>query len=39
MDYIDFIDYYKNSSEKIKLSTHDIIKFKDYKKSYFLLNN
>jgi hypothetical protein len=39
MDYISFIEYYKSSENKIKLSMNDIIKFKDHKKSNFLLNN
>lgn len=39
MNYIEFINYYKTSTEKIKLSVNDIIKFADYNKRQFILNN
>ena len=39
MDYIEFINYYRNSCDKIKFTIHDIIKFTDYNKRQFILNN
>jgi hypothetical protein len=39
MDYINFINYYRTSTDKIKLSFSDIIKFTDYNKRQYILNN
>ena len=39
MEYIDFIYFYKTNNQKIKFTIHDIIKFDDYKKRQFILNN